>query len=210
MNKQHLVKMLKLFDSATPEEKELAFRVKNVKFSPGMNEAMLKRHLRNAYCEEPIFFSCDLKNPLPNEIEIQDLQLHLKDKRQCQITLRISPEQHNIKPHHTQHVVFEVVPKEPGIYEFSHISWQFLKMKSICRVREPWESQSREKSVFGKLNVLEPTGRLKAQLKHNHEHYEGEVTQVDFVFTNEGLQPITEVYVAVDNSSFFGFRWQHY
>jgi hypothetical protein len=30
MNKQNLIKMLKLFDSASPEEKELAYRLKNL------------------------------------------------------------------------------------------------------------------------------------------------------------------------------------
>jgi hypothetical protein len=32
-------------------------------------------------------------------------------------------------------IVFEVVPLEEGLYEFSHISWTFFKMISIHRFK---------------------------------------------------------------------------
>ncbi len=68
MNKQNMVKMLKMFDSVTPEERELAYRARNLNMA-NLNEAVLKRNVRTCYANEPIIFSFDMKNTLTNLIE---------------------------------------------------------------------------------------------------------------------------------------------
>lgn len=65
MNKQNMVKMLKMFDSLTPEERQLAYRVKNLNMS-NLNEAVLKRNVRTCFVNEPIMFTFDMKNTLTN------------------------------------------------------------------------------------------------------------------------------------------------
>jgi hypothetical protein len=54
--------------------------------------------------------------------------------------------------------------------------------------------------------VLEETGRMKVDMKHLNRHHEGQITEVEFEFRNEGREPIEEVYLAVDNERIFGFK----
>jgi hypothetical protein len=49
MNKQNMVKMLKMFDSVTPEERELAYRVRNLNMTNGLSEAIMKRNSRSSF-----------------------------------------------------------------------------------------------------------------------------------------------------------------
>lgn len=87
-------------------------------------------------------------------------------------------------------VTFQLVPQEEGLYELSHISWIFFKMKSIHRFKEPWEAKSTLKSMYFKLNVLERCGQLNAAVKQSHKFYEGQSDQLELIFTNNGKQPI--------------------
>lgn len=86
MNKQNLIKMLKLFDSNTPEEKELAYRVRNLPEGP-LSEAILKRNTRQAFVGEAILVTFDMKNLLPLTIEVSNIRLHLKTEKKCVITM---------------------------------------------------------------------------------------------------------------------------
>jgi hypothetical protein len=85
MNKKNLIKMLKLFDSFTPEEKELAYRMRHLPTNP--NEAILKRNTRPCFLGEPVTVSFSMKNFLPLLIEISNIKLHLKTNRKCRISL---------------------------------------------------------------------------------------------------------------------------
>jgi hypothetical protein len=57
MNKQNLMKMLKMFDAVTPEDKELAFRTRNLVITPTTNEALVKRNTRVAFMKESFVLS---------------------------------------------------------------------------------------------------------------------------------------------------------
>jgi hypothetical protein len=87
-------------------------------------------------------------------------------------------------------VTFQLVPQEEGLYELSHISWIFFKMKSIHRFKEPWEVKSTLKSMYFKLNVLERCGQLNAAVKQSHKFYEGQSDHLELILTNNGKQPI--------------------
>ena len=87
MNKQNMVRLLRMFDAVTPEERELALRVRNLSSGP-LTEALLRRHSRASFVGEPIVISLDMRNPLPNPIEFENLKLHLKTPRKCDIYLR--------------------------------------------------------------------------------------------------------------------------
>ena len=79
-----LIKTLKLFDSFTPEEKELAYRVKSL---PAENEAILKRNSRTCFKGEPITVSFTMKNYIPLTIEITNIKLHLKGNKNYKVQL---------------------------------------------------------------------------------------------------------------------------
>ncbi len=63
-----MVKMLKMFDSVTPEDRELAFRARNLNVASGLSEAIMKRNARTSFVNEPIIFTFVMKNTLPNII----------------------------------------------------------------------------------------------------------------------------------------------
>lgn len=155
MSKQNMVKTLKMFDAITSEEKELAYRMKNMGNGP-LSEAVIKRNARISFAQEPIIMSFCMKNPLPITIEITKIQLHLKVIRNCKITL-LEPgsDRFTFKPGQKINVMFQIIPHQPGLYEFSHISWIFFKMTSIFRFKEPWETKSNLKSVYFKINVMD-------------------------------------------------------
>ena len=79
-----MMKTLKMFDAITAEQKELAYRIKGIGNGP-FTEPIIKRNVRSAYVGEPITFSFSFKNPLPINIEVSNINLHLKNNRKCQI-----------------------------------------------------------------------------------------------------------------------------
>ena len=90
MNKKSIIKTLQLFDSFTPEEKELAYRMKHLP-SGNINEAIMKRNSRACFVGEPVTVSFSMKNFLPLTVEVSNIKLHLKGNSKCKITL-VSPQ----------------------------------------------------------------------------------------------------------------------
>jgi hypothetical protein len=90
MNKQNLMKMLKMFDAVTPEDKELAFRARNLVITPTTNEALVKRNTRVAFKNEPFVLSFEMKNPLPNSIEISKIGINFKNNLKANVTMTAS------------------------------------------------------------------------------------------------------------------------
>lgn len=68
MNKQNMVKLLKMFDAVSSEERQLSFGVKNMQTVNGVSQAILKRNARVSFVGQPILLSFDMKNYLPNAI----------------------------------------------------------------------------------------------------------------------------------------------
>jgi hypothetical protein len=137
MNKQNIMKMLKMFDAVSAEEKELAYRIRNLNMANGISEAVLKRNSRIGYVNEPLILSFEMHNPLPNSIEISKIAIHLKTPRKCQITARDEKTEgrYTILAGQAHALSFEIVPQETGLYEFSHISWIFSKVTSIHKFK---------------------------------------------------------------------------
>lgn len=49
-------------------------------------EPIIKRNVRYAFVGEPITLSFTFKNPLPINIDVTNLHLHLKVNRKCKIS----------------------------------------------------------------------------------------------------------------------------
>ena len=103
MNKKNLIKTLQLFDSFTPEEKELAYRFKNLPSAANgdISEGILKRNCRVCFEGEPITVSFSMKNVIPLQVEISNIKLHLIGNKKCSVKL-VSPSNEIIALKHGQ------------------------------------------------------------------------------------------------------------
>lgn len=78
-----------------------------------ISEAVLKRNTRQAFVDEPVIISFNMKNYLPLNIEVSDIQLHLKVQRKCRI-MRLDPIEEKIFLKHGQKstITFQLIPQE--------------------------------------------------------------------------------------------------